>query len=230
MKSAVIVFPGSNCDRDVAVSLEQTTGRPPVMHWHADPALPEDLDLVVVPGGFSYGDYLRCGAMAAHAAAMTGVRKAAERGVAVLGICNGFQVLCETGLLPGALMRNRDLRFLCKDVHLRVETTDTLFTGHYAPGQVIRIPIAHHDGNYVADLATQCALEDEDRVVFRYCDPAGKVTEDANPNGSLDNIAGILSEERTVLGLMPHPERLADPRLGGTDGRPLFASLLEALS
>ncbi|MQX36565.1 phosphoribosylformylglycinamidine synthase subunit PurQ [Roseospira navarrensis] len=230
MKSAVIVFPGSNCDRDVAVSLERTTGHAPLMHWHGDSALPEDLDLIVIPGGFSYGDYLRCGAMAARAAVMPAVRRAADRSVAVLGICNGFQVLCETGLLPGALMRNRDLRFLCKDVYLRVETTDTIFTSHYGPGQVIRIPIAHHDGNYVADLPTQCMLEDEDRVVFRYCDAGGKTTDEANPNGSLDNIAGILSEERNVLGLMPHPERLADPRLGGTDGQPLFASLLEALS
>jgi len=230
VKSAVIVFPGSNCDRDVAVSLEQTTGRPPVMHWHADPALPADLDLIVLPGGFSHGDYLRCGAMAARAAVMDPVRRAAERGVAVLGICNGFQVLCETGLLPGALMRNRDLRFVCKDVHLRVETTDSAFTAHYGPGQVVRMPIAHHDGNYVADLPTQCALEDEDRIAFRYCDGAGKTTDDANPNGSLGNIAGILSESRTVLGLMPHPERLADPRLGGTDGRALFTGLLEALS
>jgi len=230
VKAAVIVFPGSNCDRDVAVSLERTTGKPPLMHWHADAALPEDLDLIVIPGGFSYGDYLRCGAMAANAAAMAGVRRAAERGVAVLGICNGFQVLCETQLLPGALMRNRDLRFICKDVHLRVETTDTLFTSQYGPRQVIRIPIAHHDGNYVVDLPTQCALDDEDRVVFRYCDPNGKVTDAANPNGSLDNIAGVLSEARNVMGLMPHPERLADSRLGGTDGQPLFASLLEALS
>jgi phosphoribosylformylglycinamidine synthase len=230
VKSAVIVFPGSNCDRDVAVSLERTTGRAPLMHWHGDSGLPEDLDLIVIPGGFSYGDYLRCGAMSAHAAVMPAVRRAAERGVAVLGICNGFQVLCETHLLPGALMRNRDLRFVCKDVHLRVETTDSIFTGHYDPGQVIRIPVAHHDGNYVADLPTQCALEDEDRIAFRYCTPDGKVTEDANPNGSLDNIAGILSENRTVLGLMPHPERLADPRLGGTDGRALFTGLLEALS
>ena len=230
MNAAVIVFPGSNCDRDVAVALRAVTGRAPLMHWHADPALPADLDLIVLPGGFSHGDYLRCGAMAARAAVMDPVRKAAERGVAVLGICNGFQVLCETGLLPGALMRNRDLRFLCKDVHLRVETTDCAFTAHYGPGQVVRMPIAHHDGNYVADLPTQCALEDEDRIALRYCDAAGKTTDDANPNGSLDNIAGILSESRTVLGLMPHPERLADPRLGGTDGRALFTGLLEALS
>ncbi|KAA5606594.1 phosphoribosylformylglycinamidine synthase subunit PurQ [Roseospira marina] len=230
MKAAVIVFPGSNCDRDVAVSLERTTGRPPLMHWHADADLPEDLDLIVIPGGFSYGDYLRSGAMAARSAAMAGVRTAAAKGRAVLGICNGFQVLCEAGLLPGALMRNRSLHYICRDVYLRVETTDSIFTGHYAPAQVARIPIAHHDGNYVADLATHCALEDEDRIAFRYCTPAGKVTDDANPNGSLDNIAGILSEERNVLGLMPHPERLADPRLGGTDGQPIFASLMEALS
>nr|WP_246423803.1 phosphoribosylformylglycinamidine synthase subunit PurQ [Roseospira goensis] len=210
--------------------MADVTGRAPVMHWHGDPDLPDDLDLIVIPGGFSHGDYLRCGAMAAHAAAMAGVRRAADRGVAILGICNGFQVLCESHLLPGALMRNRDLRFICRDVHLRVETTDTMFTAGYAPAQVIRLPIAHHDGNYVADLPTQCALEDEDRIVFRYCDAGGKVTETANPNGSLDNIAGILSESRTVLGLMPHPERLADPRLGGTDGRALFVSVMEALS
>jgi len=230
VKAAVIVFPGSNCDRDVAVSLRAVTGRDPVMHWHADPDLPEDLDLAVLPGGFSHGDYLRCGAMAAQAPAMAGVTRHAERGGAVLGICNGFQVLCETGLLPGALIRNRDLRFLCKDVFLKVVTTDTIFTAQYRPEDVVRIPIAHHDGNYVADLPTQCMLEDEDRVAFRYCDAAGKVTDEANPNGSTGNIAGVLSENHRVLGLMPHPERLADPRLGGTDGRALFTSLLEALS
>jgi len=230
LKAAVIVFPGSNCDRDVAVTLRDVTGRDPHMHWHADAALPEDLDLIVLPGGFSHGDYLRSGAMAAQAPAMAAVRRHAERGGAVLGICNGFQVLCETQLLPGALMRNRDLRFLCRDVLLKVVTTDTIFTDHYDPTQVIRIPIAHHDGNYVIDLPTQCMLEDEDRVAFRYCDATGAVTDDANPNGSTSNIAGVLSGNHRILGMMPHPERLADPRLGGTDGRALFTSLLEALS
>ncbi len=230
MKAAVIVFPGSNCDRDVAVTLRDVTGLDPRMHWHADPDLPKDLDLIVLPGGFSHGDYLRCGAMAAQAPVIAAVKRQAERGVAMLGICNGFQVLCETGLLPGALMRNRGLTYICKDVHLKAVTTDTIFTSHYDPAKAIRMPIAHHDGNYVADLPTLCMLEDEDRVAFRYCDAAGRVVDEANPNGSTANIAGILSENHRILGMMPHPERLADPRLGGTDGRALFTALLEALA
>jgi phosphoribosylformylglycinamidine synthase len=229
MKAAVIVFPGSNCDRDVKVALEQSMGRAPLMVWHRESTLP-DVDLIVVPGGFSYGDYLRSGAMAAHSPIMRDVAARAAKGVPVLGICNGFQILTETGLLPGSLMRNAGLKFECKDVLLRVEVTDTLFTRAYGKGQVIRIPIAHHDGNYFADTDTLKRLADGDRIAFRYCDETGATTAEANPNGSLDNIAGILNESRTVLGLMPHPERLADAVLGGTDGRPMFDGLVDALA
>jgi len=229
MKAAVIVFPGSNCDRDIQVAIEQSTGKPCAMIWHKDTTLP-DLDLIVVPGGFSYGDYLRSGAMAAHSPIMRAVKSAADRGVAVLGICNGFQVLTEAHLLPGVLMKNRDLKFICKDVDLRVETADTVFTRRYAKGQVVRFPIAHNDGCFFADAETLKALEDEGRVAFRYCDASGNVTEAANPNGSLNNIAGILNARRNVLGMMPHPERLADAVLGGVDGRPMFDGLVEALA
>jgi len=229
VKSAVIVFPGSNCDRDVAVALEQSTGRAPVMHWHGDPQLP-DVDLIVLPGGFSYGDYLRAGAMAAHATSvMPTVVERARKGVRVLGICNGFQVLTEAGLLPGALMRNTNLSYVCRDVWLRVENNRTPFTEGYGLAQVVRIPVAHHDGNYYADDATLKHLADKDRVAFRYCDRDGGFRAPDNPNGSRDNIAGIFNESGTVLGLMPHPERLADPRLGGTDGRPMFDALARAL-
>ena len=229
MKAGVIVFPGSNCDRDVKVAVEQSTGRPCAMIWHRDTELPA-LDLIVVPGGFSYGDYLRSGAMAAHSPVMREVKRRAERGVAVLGICNGFQVLTETNLLPGVLMKNASLKFICRDVHLRVEATDTVFTRRYQQGQVVRIPIAHNDGNYFADAETLARLKDEDRVAFRYCEPSGVVTEAGNPNGSLDNIAGVLNAGRNVLGMMPHPERLADALLGGVDGRPIFDGLVEALA
>lgn len=229
MKAAVIVFPGSNCDRDVAVALEAATGTPPVMQWHRDAALPEDLDLIVVPGGFSYGDYLRSGAMAAHSPVMRSVKERAARGVLVLGICNGFQILTEAGLLPGALMRNAGLKFVCRDVHLKVETADSAFTRQYQAGQVIRIPIAHHDGNYFADGETLARLEGEGQVAFRYCGADGNVAATANPNGSVNNIAGVYNETRTVLGLMPHPERLAEALLGGTDGQPMFSGLVEML-
>ncbi len=229
MKAAVIVFPGSNCDRDVAVALEAAMGRAPKMVWHGDAELPE-LDLIVVPGGFSYGDYLRCGAMAAHSPVMREVVARAKKGVAVLGICNGFQILAEAGLLPGALMRNASLRFVCRDVWLKVEDTESAFTRSYAPGEVVRFPIAHADGNYFADDETLDRLEGEGRVAVRYVTPGGDATEDANPNGSQRNIAGILNEKRTVLGLMPHPERLAEPALGGTDGRKMFAGLVEAFA
>ena len=232
MKTAVIVFPGSNCDRDVQVALRQSMGSEPLMVWHGDASLP-DVDLIVVPGGFSYGDYLRSGAMAAQSPVMRDVVAKAEKGVPVLGICNGFQVLTECGLLPGVLMRNAGLKFVCKDVHLRTEVADTAFTGGYSQGQVIRIPIAHHDGNYFTDPDTLARLRDEDRVAFRYVDKDGKTGKEggngANPNGSLDDIAGVLNETRTVLGLMPHPERLADEDLGGDDGRPMFDGLLKAL-
>jgi phosphoribosylformylglycinamidine synthase subunit PurQ / glutaminase len=229
MKAAVIVFPGSNCDRDAAVALEQSTGVPTKMVWHRDTELPK-ADLIVVPGGFSYGDYLRCGAMAAHSPIMREVKRAAEKGARVLGICNGFQIITEAGLLPGVLMRNKDLRFVCKDVHLRVEHAKSDFTFAYKKGDVIRIPIAHAEGNYNADEATLNELEDKDLVAFRYVTADGEATAEANPNGAQRNIAGIFNKGRTVLGLMPHPERLSDPKLGGTDGRKMFDSLVKALS
>jgi phosphoribosylformylglycinamidine synthase I len=228
MKASVIVFPGSNCDRDAAVALEAATGKAPAMVWHRDSAIP-DSDLIVLPGGFSYGDYLRSGAMAAHSPVMREVVARARAGTPVLGICNGFQVLTEAGLLPGVLMRNATLKFICKDVLLRVERNDTAFTRRYAAGEVVRFPIAHKDGSYFADEATLDRLEGEGRVAFRYCNAKGEITADANPNGSRRNIAGIYNETRTVLGLMPHPERLADPALGGTDGAKMFLSLVETL-
>ena len=228
MKASVIVFPGSNCDRDAAVALEAATGSPPAMVWHGDAELPKS-DLIVLPGGFSYGDYLRSGAMAAHSPVMREVIRRAKAGTPVLGICNGFQVLTEAGLLPGVLMRNASLKFICKDVHLRVERNDTCFAGRYEAGQVIRLPIAHKDGSYFADENTLDRLEGEGRIAFRYCDAEGQLTEAANPNGSQRSIAGVYNETGTVLGLMPHPERLADPALGGTDGVKMFVSLVEAL-
>ena len=220
MKSAVIVFPASNCDRDAKVALEEMTGKTPHMVWHQDSELP-DVDLVVIPGGFSYGDYLRCGAMASQSPVMRAVKAHADKGGAVLGICNGFQVLTESHLLPGALMRNAGLKFVCKPVALTVEESQSAFTRGYEKGQTVTFPIAHGEGNYVADDATLDRLEGEGRVVFRY---------QANPNGSARDIAGILSEKRNVLGLMPHPERVVDPATGGSDGRALFKSLIEALS
>jgi len=229
MKSAVIVFPGSNCDRDVKVALAASAGIDPLMVWHRETEFPK-VDLIVVPGGFSYGDYLRAGSMAANSPAMIETVARADAGVPVLGICNGFQILCESGLLPGALMRNAGLKFICRDVWLRVDATETCFTNHYNSGQVIRVPIAHHDGNYVADSDTLDSLEDSGRIAFRYCDANGLVEGDTNPNGSARNIAGILNENHTVLGMMPHPERLADSALGGTDGRPLFDALIETLA
>ncbi len=228
MKASVIVFPGSNCDRDVAVTLEKSMGKPASMVWHGDTQVP-DSDLIVLPGGFAYGDYLRCGAMAAKSPIMKDVVAKAKAGTPVLGICNGFQVLTESGLLPGVLMRNNSLKYICRDVGLRVERNDTAFSGKYDMGQVITIPIAHHDGNYFADDDTLDRLEGENRVAFRYCDGDGETTEDANPNGSARSIAGIYNETGTVLGLMPHPERLADRELGGEDGRGMFDGLVEAL-
>jgi phosphoribosylformylglycinamidine synthase len=229
LKSAVIVFPGSNCDRDVAVSLKAATGRDPIMHWHRDAELPE-VDLIVVPGGFTYGDYLRTGAMAAHSPVMQAVKERADSGTRVLGICNGFQILTETGLLPGVLMRNAGLRFVCKDVFLRCENGSTAFTGLLREGDVLRIPVAHGEGNYFADPVTFNELEQNGQIAFRYCDADGALTPEANPNGSLGNVAGIFNGRKNVLGMMPHPERLADPLLGGTDGELIFASLVEALS
>ncbi len=234
MKDAIVVFPGSNCDRDVQVALAQSMGTvpgngAPIMVWHKDADF-EKVDLIVLPGGFSYGDYLRCGAMAAHSPAMREVVRRARAGVPVLGICNGFQMLTETGLLPGALLRNAGLKFVCRDVHVRVEASQTLFTSRYETGQRLRIPIAHHDGNYTADADQLTRMEDRGQIGFRYCEADGETTEAANPNGAARNIAGVFNETKTVLGMMPHPERLADPALGGADGRPLFDGLVEALS
>jgi phosphoribosylformylglycinamidine synthase subunit PurQ / glutaminase len=228
MRASVIVFPGSNCDRDAAVALEAVMGTAPSMVWHGDADLPES-DLIVLPGGFSYGDYLRSGAMAAHSPVMRSVAEKARQGVAVLGICNGFQVLTETGLLPGTLMRNASLKFICKDVHVRPERADTAFSAKYPAGRAVRMPVAHKDGNYFADQDTLDRLEGDGRVAFRYCSEDGEVTEEANPNGSRRNIAGLYDESGRVLGLMPHPERAADPALGGTDGRLLFESLINHL-
>ena len=228
MRTSVIVYPASNCDRDVKVALERITKQSVNMVWHGDSSVPAS-DLIVLPGGFSYGDYLRCGAMAAHSAVMRDVIAKARAGVPVLGICNGFQILCEAGLLPGILMRNASLKFVCRDVHLRVERADTLFTGRYAKGEVIRIPVAHGDGNYFAAPEVMARLKGEGRIVFRYSTPTGEITADANPNGALDNIAGIMSESGRILGMMPHPERLYEPALGGSDGRRMFESLAAAL-
>ncbi len=222
MKSAVIVFPASNCDRDAKVALERMTGKTPHMVWHQDSSVP-DVDLIVLPGGFSYGDYLRCGAMASQSAVMRDVKAKADKGVAVLGICNGFQVLTESGLLPGALMRNAGLKFVCRPVGLEVNETQSAFTRKYESGQRVVFPVAHGDGNYFADEDTLDRLEGEGRVVFRYA--AGE-----NPNGSIRNIAGILNEKRNVMGLMPHPERVVDDQLGGTDGRALFQGLIDTLA
>ncbi len=220
MRTAVIVFPGSNCDRDMAVALRDATGREPAMVWHRDTALP-DVDLVAIPGGFSYGDYLRSGAMAARSPIMRDVIDKAARGVAVLGVCNGFQILTEAGLLPGALMRNANLSFICRDVDLVVENSQTMFSSRYDQGATVRIPVAHHDGNYFADDATLDRLEGEGRVVFRYAEAC---------NGSRRDIAGIVNDAGNVLGMMPHPERLIEAEQGGTDGKRLFEGLVEALS
>ncbi len=224
--SSVIVFPGSNCDRDVFTSLE-SLGLNPRFVWHDDTALPA-CDLVVLPGGFSYGDYLRCGAMAARSPIMAEVKRHADRGGMLLGICNGFQILCETQLLPGTLMRNTHLTFNCHDVHLRVESTNSPFTRNYSKGQVVNFPIAHMEGNYFADNETIKALEGNDQILFRYSTEEGKITADANPNGASANIAGITNERRTILGLMPHPERHCDILTGGIDGQALFQGLLAA--
>ena len=229
MRASVIVFPGSNCDRDVEVALAQNIGRAPEMVWHGERTLPKT-DLIVLPGGFAYGDYLRSGAVAAHSPIMADVVRAADAGTPVLAICNGFQIAIEAGLLPGALIANAELKFVCKDVHLRVENADTEFTTTYRAGQVIRLPVAHHDGNYYADRATLAELEQGGRVVLRYCRPDGVIDGAANPNGSIANIAGIVNRAGNVLGLMPHPERLADPALGGDDGRLLFQSLVRVLA
>jgi phosphoribosylformylglycinamidine synthase I len=229
MKSAVVVFPGINRERDMARALRLASGHEPAMVWHAETALPAGTDLVVVPGGFSYGDYLRCGAIAARAPVMDAVRSFADAGGLVLGVCNGFQILCEAGLLPGVLMRNARLKFICRDVHLRVERSDSPFTRGYNAGQVIRVPVAHGEGNYEADEATLQRLEGEGRVLYRYCSAAGAVDEGSNVNGAAHSIAGIVSERGNVLGMMPHPENHVEDIMGCTDGRGLFAGLVAQL-
>jgi phosphoribosylformylglycinamidine synthase len=218
--AAVVTFPGSNCDRDMAVAIEQVSGGTVHRVWHGDAELPQGIDFVALPGGFSYGDYLRSGAMAARSPIMQAVIAAADRGVAVLGICNGFQVLTEAGLLPGALMRNAGIRFVCRDVKLRVENSQSLFTSRYQAGQEVLIPVAHHDGNYFADAVTLDRLEGEGRIAFRYAESV---------NGSARDIAGVLNARGNVLGMMPHPERMIEPAQGGTDGRALFESLIAGL-
>ena len=230
MKAAVVTFPGTNRERDVARALKAASGREAALVWHAETILPDRTDLVVLPGGFSYGDYLRCGAIAARAPIMDAVRAHAARGGLVLGICNGFQIACEAGLLPGVLVRNANLRFLCHFQHVRVERADTPFTGGFAQNQAAKFCVAHGEGNYTADADTLERLDGEGLVAFRYCDAAGTLGGQANPNGSERNIAGIYSPNLNVLGLMPHPENLIDPLVGGTDGLILFRSLAQHAS
>jgi phosphoribosylformylglycinamidine synthase subunit PurQ / glutaminase len=229
MNAAVVVFPGINRERDMARALKFMSGKAPAMVWHADRELPKGTDLVVLPGGFSYGDYLRCGAIAARAPIMDAVRAHATKGGLVLAVCNGFQIACEAGLLPGVLMRNARLKFICREVYLRIERSDTPFTRRYNAGDVIRVPVAHGEGNYIADADTIARLEDQGRVLFRYTTPDGKLDPAFNFNGATNAIAGILSENRNVLGLMPHPENHVDPVVGPTDGRRLFESLISTL-
>ena len=229
MKFGIIVFPGSNCDHDAYHVISKQVGQPVDFIWHRDTDL-DSFDALIIPGGFSYGDYLRAGALARFSPVMDSVKKFAASGGFVLGICNGFQILCEAGLLPGALIRNRDLNFICEHLCVRVETSDTPYTNEMTPGSVLRIPIAHAEGNYVCDDATLAELQREDRIVFRYCEPGGAVTEASNPNGSRDNIAGICNHSRNVLGLMPHPERACEDLLGSSDGRDIFRSLAATLA
>lgn len=227
MKSAVLVFPGLNREQDMARALTLVSGRAPAMVWHTDNELPQGTDLVVVPGGFSYGDYLRCGAIAARAPVMTAVREHAAKGGLVLGVCNGFQILCESGLLPGVLMRNERLKFICREIYLRVEHSDSPFTRGYNAGQVIRVPVAHGDGNYVADTQTIARLEGDGRVLYRYVAPDGTSDRSWNVNGATNAIAGIVNEAGNVLGMMPHPENHVEEAMGCTDGRGLFAGLVK---
>ena len=229
MRSAVIIFPGSNREVDVADAIAASTGRRPDMVWHGASELPA-VDLIVLPGGFSYGDYLRTGAIAAQSPIMREVAARAAAGVPVLGICNGFQILAEARLVPGILLPNASLKFVCRDVHLRVESAASLFTRRCPAGTVLRVPVAHHDGNYFADDATLDAMEAEGQIAFRYCRPDGTVAPDASPNGAARNIAGVFNRGRNVLGMMPHPENAIDPRLGSTDGRKIFDALVEAVA
>ena len=228
MKFGVIIFPGSNCDHDAYWTIEQVEKQPVTFLWHDSPDL-KGVDAIIVPGGFAYGDYLRTGAIAKFSPVMESVRKFAGDGGLVFGICNGFQILCEAGLLPGALMRNAGLKYVCKPVYVRVETTNTPYTHELSKGEVLQIPIGHMEGNYVCDEPTLAELKDQDRIVFRYVSRAGEITDEANPNGSLENIAGICNEGRNVLGMMPHPERAAEPELGMTDGAKVFHSLVASM-
>ena len=229
MKTAILVFPGTNREHDMAAAVRSVSGKDPMMVWHAETEIPE-ADLIILPGGFSYGDYLRSGAIAARSPIVADLLEKAKQGVRILGVCNGFQILTETGILPGALMRNAGLTFICKETKLRVERDDTIFTSSYKKGQVMRCPVAHHDGNFFADDDTLKMLEDEGRVLFRYCDAAGEASAEANINGSRNNIAGIMNARGTILGMMPHPENLIEDLHGGHDGRGLFESLLEKVA
>jgi phosphoribosylformylglycinamidine synthase subunit PurQ / glutaminase len=229
MKFGVLVFPGSNCDHDTYNVIEQIAHQPVTMLWHESEDL-KGCDAILVPGGFAYGDYLRTGAIAHFAPVMQSVKRFAASGGLVLGICNGFQILCESGLLPGALMRNAGLKYICKQVHLRAETTDSPFTNTLTKGQVLQIPIGHMEGNYFCDESTLAELKRDDRVAFRYATPSGEITAGANPNGSLENIAGVLNEGRNVLGMMPHPDRSSELLLGSADGFPIFQSMIAALA
>ena len=229
MKAAIVVFPGSNRERDAEAALTQAMGKKPIMVWHRDTELP-DVDLVLVPGGFSYGDYLRCGAIAAHSPILREVKARAEKGMAVIGVCNGFQIITEAGLLPGVLQRNASLKFVCRNVGLMVETSQSLFTSQYEQGQVLSVPVAHAEGNYFADERTLDELEERGQVAFRYCGPEGEFGDEHNPNGSARNIAGIFNRTKNVLGMMPHPENAIEPLQGSIDGKPLFQSMVEALS
>jgi phosphoribosylformylglycinamidine synthase I len=225
MKAGVVVFPGSNCDRDVKVALE-SVGFKTEMIWHKDSSLPNGLDLIVLPGGFSYGDYLRCGAISAHSNIMQEVKAYADKGGRLLGICNGFQILSEAGLVPGALLRNKNLKFICKEVYLKAENTDTSFSKAYKAKPTLKVSIAHHDGNFFTSADELKAINDNGQVAFRYCDESGNVIDSVNPNGSLENIAGVFNKNKNVLGLMPHPERHFQAELGSSDGRLMFESLL----
>ncbi len=229
MKSAIILFPGTNREKDMEMALTHVTGRAPDIVWHKESTLPE-CDLMVLPGGFSYGDYLRCGAMAAHSPIMKEVIARAQKGVRLLAVCNGFQMLVETGLVPGALLHNRSVKFICKQVHLRVENTTTDFTNAFSRHQVIQVPIAHGEGNYFIDANGLKALEDNDQIAFRYCDATGAITEAANPNGAVANIAGVFNTTKTIMGMMPHPENAVVPHVNGHQGTALFQSLVEALA
>jgi phosphoribosylformylglycinamidine synthase len=228
MKFGVVIFPGSNCDHDAYHVVSKVIGQPVDFIWHKEEEI-DRFDAIILPGGFSYGDYLRTGAIARFSPVMKAIKDFAQDGGIVLGICNGFQILCEAGLLPGALLRNRSLKYVCEHVNIRVERQDTPFTNGYRQGQVLSVPIAHGEGNYFCDAATMAQLESQNRILFRYCDEGGAVTDESNPNGSLDNIAGITNREGNVLGMMPHPERASESALGSSDGRALFLSIAESL-